>query len=90
MLSCFNKSRSTIRHVYFSLKFFYENVLNKRFVEKELISGVEGRQPKFQELWNRVKHGGTGTIVIAELSRLSYGMRILVNFSIIVLIIALW
>jgi len=29
-----NKSRSTIRSVYFALKFFYENVLNEKFDEK--------------------------------------------------------
>ena len=80
MFSYSNKSRSTIRHVYFALKFLYENVLNKRFVEKEPISGIEGRRPKFQELWNRVKLGRMGTIVIAELSRLSCRIRILAIF----------
>lgn len=34
LLSYSNKSRSTIRSVYFALKFFYENVLNERFNEK--------------------------------------------------------
>ena len=34
LLSYSNKSRSTIRSVYFALKFFYENVLNERFDEK--------------------------------------------------------
>ncbi|MCD6227853.1 tyrosine-type recombinase/integrase [Candidatus Micrarchaeota archaeon] len=34
LLSYSNKSRSTIRSVYFALKFFYENVLNEKFDEK--------------------------------------------------------
>ena len=55
-------------------------MLNKRFIERKPISGVEGRRPKFQEPWNRVKHGRTGTIVIAELSRLSCRIRILAVF----------
>ena len=29
-----NKSRSTMRSVYFALKFFYENVLHEKFDEK--------------------------------------------------------
>ncbi|MEM5777723.1 MAG: hypothetical protein QXJ06_04755 [Candidatus Aenigmatarchaeota archaeon] len=29
-----NKSRSTMRTIYFALKFFYENVLNQKFYEK--------------------------------------------------------
>lgn len=29
-----NKSRSTVRNVYFALKFFHENVLNERFAEE--------------------------------------------------------
>jgi len=33
-LSYSNKSRSTMRGVYFALKFFYENMLHKRFDEK--------------------------------------------------------
>jgi len=33
-LSYSNKSRSTMRSVYFALKFFYENVLDERFDEK--------------------------------------------------------
>lgn len=34
LLSYSEKSRSSIRTVYFALKFFYENVLNKKFDEK--------------------------------------------------------
>jgi len=34
LLSYSSKSRSTIRGVYFALKFFYENVLNEKFDEK--------------------------------------------------------
>ncbi len=34
MLSYSNKSRSTMRSIYFALKFFYENVLNEKFDEK--------------------------------------------------------
>ncbi len=34
LLSCSNKSRSTMRSTYFALKFFYENVLNEKFDEK--------------------------------------------------------
>jgi len=33
LLSYSNKSRSTMRNVYFALKFFYENVLNEKFDE---------------------------------------------------------
>jgi len=33
LLSYSNKSRSTVRSVYFTLKFFYENVLNEKFDE---------------------------------------------------------
>jgi site-specific recombinase XerD len=34
LLSYFGKSRAYMREVYFALKFFYENVLNKRFKEE--------------------------------------------------------
>lgn len=34
LLSYSNKNRSTMHSVYFTLKFFYENVLNKKFDEK--------------------------------------------------------
>ena len=34
LLSHSNKSRSTMRSIYFALKFFYENVLNEKFEEK--------------------------------------------------------
>jgi len=34
LLSYTNKSKSTMRSVYFALKFFYENVLNAKFEEK--------------------------------------------------------
>jgi len=34
LLSYSNKSRSTVRGIYFALKFFYENVLNEKFDER--------------------------------------------------------
>jgi len=55
-------------------------IIDERIIEEEPISGAEDRRPKFQELWRRVKEGKVGTIVVAELSRLSRKMRTLVNF----------
>jgi putative DNA-invertase from lambdoid prophage Rac len=46
----------------------------------EVESGKEDQRPRFQELWERARHGRVGTIVVAELSRLSRRMRTLVNF----------
>lgn len=54
--------------------------IDERIVEEEPISGAKDQRPKFQELWKRVKQGRIGTIVVAELSRLSRRMRTLVNF----------
>ena len=54
--------------------------IDERIIEEEPISGAEDQRPKFQELWKRVKQSGIGTIVVAELSRLSRRMRTLVNF----------
>ena len=54
--------------------------IDERVVEEEPISGAEDNRPKFQELWQRVKERRVGTIVVAELSRLSRRMRTLVNF----------
>ena len=54
--------------------------IDERIVEEEPVSGAEDERPKFQELWQRVKQGKIGTIVVAELSRLSRRMRTLVNF----------
>jgi len=54
--------------------------IDERVVEEEPVSGAEDQRPKFQELWKRVKQGRIGTIVVAELSRLSRRMRTLVNF----------
>lgn len=34
LLSYSNKSRATMRSIYFALKFFYENILNEKFSEK--------------------------------------------------------
>jgi len=55
-------------------------VIDERIVEEEPVSGAEDRRPKFQELWQRVRDRKVGTIVVAELSRLSRRMRTLVNF----------
>lgn len=55
-------------------------VIDERIVEEEPISGGEDARPRFQELWARVREGKIGTIVVAELSRLSRNMRTLVNF----------
>jgi len=52
--------------------------IDERLVEVE--SGSEDERPVFQELWQRVKERRVGTIVVAELSRLSRRMRTLVNF----------
>jgi len=54
--------------------------IDERIIEEEPVSGAEDNRPKFQELWQRVKEGKVGTIVVAELSRLSRKMRTLVNF----------
>ena len=54
--------------------------IDERVVEEEPISGREDQRPRFQELWERVREGKVGTIVVAELSRLSRSMRTLVNF----------
>jgi len=52
--------------------------IDERLIEVE--SGSEDERPVFQELWQRVKQRRIGTIVVAELSRLSRRMRTLVNF----------
>lgn len=54
--------------------------IDERIIEEEPVSGAEDNRPKFQELWQRVREGKVGTIVVAELSRLSRKMRTLVNF----------
>jgi len=54
--------------------------IDERIVEEEPASGREDQRPKFQELWQRVRERKVGTIVVAELSRLSRRMRTLVNF----------
>jgi len=54
--------------------------IDERVVEEEPVSGAEDQRLKFQELWERVRRGKVGTIVVAELSRLSRRMRTLVNF----------
>lgn len=54
--------------------------IDERIVEEEPVSGKEDERPKFQELWKRVREKRIGTIVVAELSRLSRKMRTLVNF----------
>lgn len=54
--------------------------IDERVIEEEPISGAEDQRPEFQELWQRVNEGRVGTIVVAELSRLSRRMRTLVNF----------
>ena len=45
LLNFSNKSRSKIRHVYFALKFYYENVLNENFKEKFPLARNELRLP---------------------------------------------
>ena len=45
MLSYSNKSRATMRSVYFALKFFYENVLNEKFDEKLPLAKKEAKLP---------------------------------------------
>jgi len=54
-------------------------VIDERLIE-EPASGAEDDRPKFQELWQRVRERKVGTVVVAELSRLSRRMRTLVNF----------
>jgi len=49
--------------------------IDERLVEVE--SGAEDERPVFNELWQRVKQRRVGTIVVAELSRLSRRMRTL-------------
>jgi len=55
-------------------------VIDERVVEEEPVSGAEDQRLKFQELWERVRARKVGTIVVAELSRLSRRMKTLVNF----------
>jgi len=55
-------------------------VIDERVVEEEPVSGAEDQRMKFQELWERVRARKVGTIVVAELSRLSRRMKTLVNF----------
>ena len=45
LLSYSDKSRSTMRSVYFALKFFYENVLNEKFEEKLPVARKENKLP---------------------------------------------
>ncbi len=65
LLSYSNKSRSTIRSVYFALKFFYENVLNKNFDEKLPLAKSKQKLPivlnrkeiqKLFEVTTNIKH----------------------------------
>jgi len=46
----------------------------------EVASGSEDERPVFRDLWRRVQEKRVGTIVVAELSRLSRRMRTLINF----------
>jgi len=45
LLSYTDKSRSSVRAVYFALKFFYENVLNEKFDEKIPIAKTSSKLP---------------------------------------------
>jgi site-specific recombinase XerD len=45
LLSYSDKSNSTLRSVYFALKFFYENILNKKFNKKISLSRRESKLP---------------------------------------------
>jgi len=65
LLSYSNKSRSTIRSVYFALKFFYENVLHEKFREKLPLAKAKQKLPvvlnkneilKLFEVTNNIKH----------------------------------
>jgi len=55
-------------------------IIDEYIIEPEPISGSEDDRPRFQELWRKVKEGNIGTIIVAEISRLSRRMRTLVNF----------
>jgi DNA invertase Pin-like site-specific DNA recombinase len=46
----------------------------------EVASGGEDERPVFKQLWERVRRGEVGTVVVAEVSRLSRRMRTLVDF----------
>ncbi len=65
LLSYSDKSRSTIRGVYFALKFFYENVLNEKFDERIPLAKKDLKLPvvlsreetnKMIESTNNLKH----------------------------------
>jgi len=65
LLSYSNKSRSTMRSIYFALKFFYENVLNKKFDEKLPLAKSKQKLPivinrkeiqKIFEITTNIKH----------------------------------
>lgn len=65
LLSYSTKSRSTMRSVYFALKFFYENVLNEKFDEKLPLAKKDLKLPvvlsreeisKMIEVTNNIKH----------------------------------
>ena len=65
LLSYSTKSRSTIRSVYFALKFFYEHVLNERFDEKLPLTKSKQKLPivlnrsevqKLFEVTTNIKH----------------------------------
>lgn len=65
LLSYSNKSRSTVRGVYFALKFFYENVLNEKFDEKLPLAKSKQKLPvilnrnelqKLFEVTTNIKH----------------------------------
>ena len=45
LLSYSNKSRATMRSVYFALKFFYENVLKEKFEERLPVGRKENKLP---------------------------------------------
>jgi site-specific recombinase XerD len=65
LLSYSDKSRSTIRSIYFALKFFYENVLNEKFDEKLPLAKSKQKLPvvlnrseiqKMFEVTTNIKH----------------------------------
>lgn len=65
LLSYSDKSRSTMRGVYFALKFFYENVLNEKFDEKIPLAKKDLKLPivlsreetsKMIDATNNIKH----------------------------------
>lgn len=80
LLSYSNKSRSTMRSVYFALKFFYENILHEKFDEKLPLARSKKKLPvvlnrseiqKLLEVTTNVKHKVVLTLLYYAGLRLS-------------------